>query len=160
MEDVQSQEMPLGAGPPNEEPLERFDDATLTWSPVPAKPSPGLHKFELHGRTVFRLLEDELDWRIADRATGQMHVLRDRDDVLWWHRPPSDPKKPRALSMPLGISLPMLAERAAVSASGMLPQRIGDRLVYLNVDRDIAVTIADALGLVVRVTHDEIDLEV
>jgi hypothetical protein len=148
----------LGAPPPPDEELARFEPGGLRWISVSTASQTGLYRFELHGRKTFRLF-DSGEWYIVDRSEGQLQVLAGRDDVVRWHAPSADGSSPRAMSVHFAVSLPPLVTRAAVSASGLLPLRRGGRLVYINVARDAAATLAENCGLVLSVTNDPISLE-
>lgn len=147
-----------GAPPPPGEALARFAPATLAWTETDEAEQAGLYRFELHGRRVFRLHEDD-DWFIVDRAVGQLRVLAGRDDVVCWHPPSADGRMPRALTVARDVSLPSVAARAAVAASGLLPKKSDQRRAFLNVSRPVAARIADRLGLTLSVARDPIQME-
>lgn len=137
------------AAPPpidDDEDVDFFDANKLAWFPARRQPfAEGLHRYELHGRKVFRLHRG--DWFKVDRAGGQLAVLRDRSDVMWSQRASPDLTTPPALMVNAAISLPALAERAAVSASGLLPHRTAHARVYRNVSPSIAELIGEKLQL-------------
>jgi len=135
----------LASPPPKDETLHRFDPANLQWIRVETRDQPGLYHFELHGRKVFRIQSD--DWYLVDRAIGQLRVLAGRQDLLRWHPASADMTTPRVLRVHAGLSLPALAERALVSASGLLPAPLNGWRVYRNVSPAVAALLAEALGL-------------
>ena len=135
----------LAAAPPTDESLSLFQPKSMTWVPVEHRANPGLYRFELHGRKVFRLLAE--DWYVVDRAEGQLALLKDRDDLLKWYPSSRDMTTPDVLTVNQALSLPPLFERAAVSASGLLPHRAQGRLIYPNVSRSVAERLATRAGL-------------
>ncbi len=136
--------------PPVDEDLHWFDVGRLEWLRTEERSRPGLYRFELHGRRVFRLLED--DWWVVDRSVGQLRVLAGRDDLLRWGSWSSDRSIPRVLGVHNSLSLPPLAERALVGSSGMLPSRRANWRYFLNVPRDSAERLAGQLGIGVRIS--------
>jgi len=134
------------SAPPLDEPLDQFDTHTCNWFEQPNPSIPGLYRFELHQRKEFRLRQDDA-WFHVDRALGQMVVLAGRNDILVWHKLPADMKQPQVLAVRSSVSLPPIAERAAVSASGLLPIWTRDWRAYRNVSVDTASRIASGLGL-------------
>lgn len=147
----------FGAPPPPGEELARFSPRTLAWVDVAEPDQPGLYRFELHGRKTFRLFEE--DWFIVGRSVGQLRVLAGRDDIIRWHPASRDGRRARACTVPEAVSLPPIAARAAVSAAGVLPRRIGGRRAYLNVPRAVAADIAERLGLTLSVAAEPVPME-
>ncbi len=135
----------LAAPPPPDEDLDLFDSTNVEWVRVDLPEGPGLYRYELHGRRVFRLLAD--DWYAVDRAAGQLAILHGRRDVLRWHPSDRENTTPRCASVRRDVSLPALAERALVSSSGLLPRRSGEARTYLNVDPTVADTLGRQLGV-------------
>ena len=140
----------VSSPPMVDEDLQFFEPAELRWQGSDTRDREGLYSFDLYGRRQFRLLRDGT-WRNVDRATGQLSVLRGRDDVVHWHPQSVDCSVPRVLTLPLDLSLPIVAERSAVAASGLLPARVNGRRVYRNVSREDAVRLCNAVGLELRV---------
>ena len=136
----------LAAPPPVGETLRRFDPLSLKWLDVNHRDVAGLYEFELHGRKVYRLLI-EGDWRIADRATGQLQFLQGRPGLIRWHQASPDMSTAEALTVPLEISLTSVAERSLVSACGLLPVLDRGLRIYRNVRQPVASMVADRLGL-------------
>jgi hypothetical protein len=136
----------LASPPPVDEDLELFDATSLGWESVAGRDVDGLYRSEIYGRAVFRVRRDG-DWFVSDRATGQILMLNERDDVIRWRPASGDLRTPRAVIVPRSISLPEVAERAFVSASGLLPEIQGADAVYRNVTRDVARRVAENLGL-------------
>ena len=131
---------------PLEDGLERFDPATGLWREIAGREQEGLYRLDLYGRSTHRLLQGE-NWYSVDRATGQLLVLKGRDDLLFWCKPSPDFRVPSTLEVAEWLQLPPVAERAAVASSGLMPVVYDKRRVYRNVTRSTAVTIADRLGL-------------
>ncbi len=123
--------------PPLDGDLEFFDPERLAWNSVDDREKEGLYRFELHGRQAFRLRQRG-DWFITDRSHGQAILLQGRDDVLVWQRGTGDFRQPRTVRIPTSISLPVVAERALVSASGLLPKIVKRQRIYVNVSRETA----------------------
>ena len=144
------------ARPPVDEPLAWFNPVSLTWEAADRPDLDGVYRFEMHGRYVFRHVEQG-EWFIADRAEGQLRSLAGRDDVIRWHVPSRDGRVPRGMSVAREVSLPALAERAAVAASGFLPRRLGDRRTYSNVSRANAAAIAERLGLRLGISNEPME---
>ena len=136
----------LASPPPVDGDLEHFSLDALDWERVHNRESDGLYRFEMHGRQAFRLRR-EGDWFITDRSQGQAILLRGRDDVLVWQRGTSDLRRPRTVRIPTSISLPIIAERALVSASGLLPKIEKGQRVYVNVSRETADRVSRNLHL-------------
>lgn len=134
----------LASPPPLDGDLEVFDLDRLEWESVDDREAEGLYRFELHGRQAFRLRNGG-DWFITDRSQGQAILLQGRDDVLVWKRGTSDLRQPRTIQIPTSISLPVVAERALVSASGLLPQIKRGQRVYVNVSRETAERVSTNL---------------
>ena len=143
------------APPPADEDVDRFNEERILWAPAPTTFGPGLHRYELHGRKTFRLYLDD-DWFEVDRAVGQLAVLRGRDDVIRHYPASDDYKVPPAMTVHRDVSLPPLAERAAVAASGLLPRRNKSLRIYRNVSSQLAFAIGDALGLVVKASNEHL----
>ncbi len=140
----------MASPPMADEDLQYFEPTNFRWREAPHRDSEGLYSFDLYGRREFRLLQDGA-WHKVDRATGQLTVLAGRDDVVSWHPQSPDCSTPRVLTIPRGLSLPAVAERAAVAACGLLPAVVGDRVAYRNVSRDDAARLCDGIGLELRV---------
>ena len=136
----------LASAPIVDEELEYFDADAISWVPATSRDEQGLYSFDLYGRRDFRLHVDG-DWHKVDRATGQLHELRGRTDVAIWHPQSSDYMTARALVLPVDVSLPAVAERAAVASSGLLPVIQGGKKIYRNVARSTAVRICERVGL-------------
>lgn len=143
------------APPPADEDVDRFDAHHIRWAPTSAPFAPGLHQYELHGRMTFRLHVDD-DWFEVDRAAGQLAVLRGRDDVVRWHPASKSYDAPPILTVNRDVSLPPLAERAAVAASGLLPRRHKHQRIYRNVSSKLALALGDALGLGVKRSNEHL----
>lgn len=145
-----------GAPPPADEDVDLFDEVTLQW--VPAEPpyvDKGLYRYELHGRKTFRLRTDA-DWSIVDRAAGQLAMLAGRSDVIRWHPADRHNRTPRVMTVHAAVTLPPIAERAAVSASGLLPHRHQSKRIYRNVSIHLARRLAEGLGLTLHVEDEPI----
>jgi len=140
----------MASAPMSDEDLQYFEPTDLRWNETPHRDSEGLYSFDLYGRREFRLLKDGV-WHKVDRATGQLSVLAGRGDIVSWHPQSPDCSTPRALTIPKGLSLPVVAERAAVAACGLLPAVVGDRMAYRNVSRDDAARLCGGVGLELRV---------
>lgn len=149
----ESATMQRASAPPFDEELDFFEARSLEWIGEASRELEGLYRFDLHGRTEFRLRDAE-GWRHIDRSVGQMHVLQGRSDVLTWHKPTSDFSQPPVLTLRKGLSLPSVAERACVASSGLLPQLRKDKIVYVNVQRRMAEALADSLGLVLTTANE------
>lgn len=143
----------LSSAPPFDEQLEFFDPVPLRWTESNFRDLDGLYRFELHGRKQFRLLVGD-QWFRVDRSVGQMSLLAARDDILVWHKPTADGSQPSVLAVRAGISLPVLAERAAVAATGLLPKHVRGWTIYQNVNRNTADRIANGLGLRLGFAND------
>ena len=145
------------ASPPMiDEDLRYFEPASLGWDETQHRGREGLYGFDIYGRREFRLLHQGT-WRKVDRATGQLSVLVGRADLVHWHPQSGDCTVPRAMTLPTGLSLPVVAERAAVAACGLLPAVVGDRRIYRNVSREDAARLCDAVGLELRVEKRPLD---
>lgn len=142
--EVSAQDLALGAPPPAGEEVWRFDPSSLTWRVTEDHTSEGLYRFDLLGRKAFRLLL--ADWHIVDLPIGQAIVLAKTSNVIRWHEAPTDGLSPRYMSVDASVSLPLIAERAAVAASGLLPERRRGRRLYANVSRSVAHRVAGQLG--------------
>jgi hypothetical protein len=143
----------LGAPPPLEESLARFDPTTMKWSPCEDRERDGLYEFELHGRREHRMRIDG-DWRIVDRSTGQLLLMAGAVDVLHWHKPAPDMSAPSAFAVPATVGVPQLADRCLSSASGLLPVDHRGLRIYRNVAHDVAEIVATRLGFPLTV-HKE-----
>jgi hypothetical protein len=146
VEVTQISETTLASAPIVDEELQYFDADTISWVPTQSRDEEGLYSFDLHGRRDFRLHVDS-DWHKVDRATGQLHELQGRDDVAIWHPQSRDYMTARALVLPFDVSLPAVAERAAVASSGLLPVIQRGKKIYRNVARSTAVRICEKVGL-------------
>ena len=131
---------------PMEDGLERFDPATGLWEAVAGREDEGLYRLDLYGRSTHRLHKSE-HWYSVDRATGQLLVLKGRNDLLFWCKPSANFRIPSTLEVAEWLRLPPIAERAAVASSGLMPVINDKRRIYRNVTRSTAFTIADRLGL-------------
>jgi hypothetical protein len=138
-------DLPAGAGPMVDDELRRFNIATGLFDPISRADDDGLYQFPRYGSTEYRLATAG-DWRIVNRAEGLAHVLRGRQ-ILGWSKASPDGRTARAMTVPRWFTLPTIAERAAVAATGLLPIDLGSRRAYRNVGREVATTIATALGL-------------
>jgi hypothetical protein len=141
----------LGAPPPADDSLQRLDPLDGAFHATGNRGPEGLYRFDLHGLTEHRLLADG-QWRIVDRATGMAHVLRG-ESIIVWHKASADLRTPRAMTVPRWLTLPEIAARAAVAATGLLPVTVNDRRVYRNVSHENAATIAESLGLTIEAAH-------
>jgi hypothetical protein len=146
VEVVELSDKTLASAPIVDEELRYFDADAISWAPIAARDEDGLYSFDLHGRRDFRLKVGG-DWHKVDRATGQLHELRNRNDVAIWHPQSPDYLTARALVLPFDVSLPAVAERAAVASSGLLPVIQGGKKIYRNVARSTAVRICEKVGL-------------
>lgn len=142
-------ELSLSAAPFGEDAVEILDPLTGRFNKVVTTTAEGLYVYEVHGRPAHRLYI-EGDWRVVDRATGMLHVLRGQP-LMRWHKQSADLTTSRAVTVPSWLPLPAIAERSLVSATGLLPLHQGERRVYRNVTRDVARRIADALGIVLDI---------
>lgn len=142
-------DLSLSATPFGEDEVEMFDPLTGRFNKVATIAAEGLYVYEVHGRPAHRLHIDG-DWRIVDRAAGMLHVLRGQP-LMRWHKQSADLSTARAVTVPSWLALPAIAERSLVSATGLLPVYQGERRVYRNVTRDVALRVADALGLVLDI---------
>ena len=138
-------DLSLSATPFGQDEIEMFDPLTGRFHKVATTVAEGLYVYEVHGRPAHRLHVDG-DWRSVDRATGMLYVLKGQP-LMRWHKQSADLTSARAVTVPAWLALPTIAERSLVSATGLLPLYQGDRRVYLNVTRDVAKRVADALGL-------------
>lgn len=153
---LDSAEGELAAPPPADEEVERFEPQHIMWVPAARPFEDGLHRFELHGRKAFRLRRSG-EWYKVDRAAGQMAALRGRPDVLRWHRASNTYDIPPVMTVHREVSLPPLAERAAVAASGLLPHRYQSHRIYRNITSRVARTLGEAVGLSVGAADDPFD---
>ena len=138
-------DFPIGAAPMAQDKLELFNSSTGYFNHVQSATAEGLYRFELHGRKQFRL-KIEGDWRIVDRANGMLSVLQGQT-IFRWHPPSPKRHVARAVTVPRWLSLPALAERSLVAATGLLPKSEPRRRIYLNVTRETATRIANTLGV-------------
>jgi hypothetical protein len=134
----------LGAPPALEDGLERFDAASSSWVKVDDRERPGLYRMDLHGRNIYRLRREE-NWYRVDRSEGLFLELGRSAPLLRWHPPSSDFRIPSALELPRWLTLPAIAERAAVASSGLLPVRRRGKRLYRNVSRVVATILAERL---------------
>jgi hypothetical protein len=128
--------------PPIEE-ASRFNPKSLTWEGADHR-LPGLYRVDLHGRLVHRRLDEYGNWSEIDLAVGQFLALRERKEPVVRWRPPRD-GAPAQFEVRKELALPLIAERALTLCSGLVPKVEGCWRRYLNVDREIAERIADAL---------------
>ena len=143
----------LGAPPPFEETLRLFNPDSLAWSDTTSRDEPGLYEFELHGRREHRLSVDG-DWRIVDRSTGQLLLLRGRQGLVRWHKPQIDMAEPSAFVVREALAMPQIVERCLASASGLLPVTHRGMRVYRNVSHEVAEELAYRLGCPLEVQND------
>jgi hypothetical protein len=135
------------SAPTLDDELRYFNPCTGEWQQTQSRDANGLYSFDLHGQRDFRF-KTEQDWFHVDRAIGQLLVLQGREDIMGWHPRNPDNRTPRVLTVPSGLSLPPLVERAAVASSGLLPQITESRRVFRNVTRRVAQGITQSVGLV------------
>lgn len=135
----------LAPEPPLDE-ATRFDPDALRWSPEHRR-RPGLYQIDLHGRPVYRRLDEHGNWQAIDRAAGQFLALQDRgprhDPVIRWRPPTRD--RPACFEIRSELALPILAERAMTVNSGLVPMRHAEWRRFLNVPRPLGEQIANAL---------------
>ena len=131
------------ASPPALDEAERFDTATLQWKSEHRREA-GLYRLDLHGRKAHRRLDQSGTWWAADLPIGQFQELHGNPmPVLRWKRPQGE--SPAYLEVRRELSLPLIAERAAVVSSGLLPKPSGDWRRYANVPESIARSLAALL---------------
>jgi hypothetical protein len=136
-------EEPIEFAPePSLEEAQRFDPESLRWVPAVDR-APGLYRVDLHGRPIHRQRLEDGTWLAVDLPVGQFLSIRGKRHVLRWRQPSE--RRPSALEVERGVSLPLIAERAATVSSGLAPQNDGDWRRYLNVPHSIAAGIAEAL---------------
>jgi hypothetical protein len=134
-----------GAAPIEDDELERFDPSSGQFRSLDRAERDGLYRFPRYGRTEHRL-RTEGDWRIVGRAEGLAHVMHGTQ-VIAWSKASADGRTPRAMTVPPWFTLPAIAERAVVSATGLLPVEAGNVRAYRNVSREVSGMIAGGLGL-------------
>ena len=122
---------------------EYFDVTSLEWRSNHGG-QPGLYRLDLHGRKEHRRLDQYGTWSKVDLPIGQFLELRANPmPVLKWRRPHG--KEPSYLEVHGGVSLPLIAERAAVVSSGLVPRKVNEWRRYPNVPESIARSLAHRL---------------
>jgi hypothetical protein len=137
-------EIPLKfASPPALDEAERFDPATLQWRSQHNR-QPGLYRLDLHGRKAHRRLDHAGIWSDVELPVGQFLELHTHSKpLLRWRRPRRGELS--YLEIRRELSLPLVAERAAVISSGVVLEPNGDWRRYPNVPENIAQLIAKRL---------------
>lgn len=131
------------ASPPALDEAEFFDSATLEWNRS-HHGKPGLYRLELHGRKTHRRLDRDGVWTKVDLSLGQFQELQwSQTPVLRWIAPTEN--EPAYLDVRRELSLPLIAERAAVICSGFLPKQVGKWRRYGNVPESIARSLSTLL---------------
>jgi hypothetical protein len=129
-----------------EPPLEEaawFDPAELRWRKDHDR-RPGLYQIDLHNRPVHRWHDANGSWWYVDRAAGQFRALDGRDDpVVRWHR--ATASEPARFEVRRGLALPLVAERALTTCSGLAAVADDRWRCYVNVPRKVAARVATAL---------------
>lgn len=133
--------------PPDGE-VQQFDPEKMLWFDVRSRGSDGLYRFEMHGQKRFRLRRDG-EWYGTDRSAGMTEVLQGRPVLTWC----GGSRKPRSVFIPTSVTLPILAERALVASSGLIPQLENNEIVYRNVSKKVARAITDGLGFDLKVVQ-------
>ncbi|MCY3890460.1 MAG: hypothetical protein OXG50_11260 [bacterium] len=149
-------DLPFAATPFGEDEVKMFDPQTGRFSKVATTTAEGLYTYEVNGRPAHRLHIDG-DWRVVDRATGMLQVLQG-SPLMRWHKATADLTSARAVTIPVWLTLPPVAERSLVSATGLLPIHQGDRRVFRNVSRDVALRLSDALGIVLDIADQPLQI--
>lgn len=119
--------------------LAKFDTSRARWTRVDRLDGRGAYRVGVHGiRYVYR------DAKGMTRQVGHQiaKILAARDEGSRLHR--FDPATSQ-FTAALGVEPPGLFSRAIVSSSGMLPIRQGGRLVYANVDPQVAATVMNKM---------------
>lgn len=133
---------------------EYFDVETLRWNQA-HNGKPGLYRLDLHGRKAHRQMDQDGNWWIVDLPVGQFLELRKVEmATLQWL--PARGKQPSYLRVRRELSLPLVAERAAVISSGLVPSLDGDWRIYPNVPRDIAQQLSELLLAPISITESAI----
>lgn len=149
-------DLPLAATPFGEDEVEMFDPQTGRFSKVTTTTAEGLYTYEVNGKPAYRLHIDS-DWRVVDRATGMLQVLQGLP-LMRWHKASADLTSARAVTIPVWLALPPVAERSLVSATGLLPIHQGERRVFRNVSRDVAQRLSNALGIVLDIADQPLPI--
>jgi hypothetical protein len=119
--------------------LAKFDTSRARWTRVDRLDGRGAYRVGVHGiRYVYR------DAKGTTRQVGHQiaKILAARDEGRRLHG--FDPATGQ-FTAALGVEPPGLFARAIVSSSGMLPIRKGGRLVYANVDPQVAATVMNKM---------------
>ncbi len=119
--------------------LAKFDTLRARWTRVDRLDGRGAYRVGVHGiRYVYR------DPKGTTRQVGHQiaKILAARDEGRRLHG--FDPATGQ-FTAALGVEPPGLFARAIVSSSGMLPIRKGGRLVYANVDPQVAATVMNKM---------------
>ncbi len=140
------------AAPPStlNETLVKLVPTELTWSPITAPLSPGLHRYESAGRK-HHLWFDGGDWRHCRLEAGVWFALRVAgvSAVRWRPYEGQDPASGVGqLFSDWGAPLPDLHRRALVLCSGRSPRFSGQAFTasYENVPRAVAEKVCSTIG--------------
>jgi hypothetical protein len=138
--------MPIHAAPaPPLDEAERFDPDSLRWRKNHDR-GPGLYRIDLHGRPVHRRLDAHGSWWEIDLAAGQFIALAEaKKSVVRWRPADHSKRRPPCFEVRRGLSLPLLAERAACVSSGLEPVRTDKWVSYRNVSQDLAKQLSTLL---------------
>jgi hypothetical protein len=138
----------LDPAPAPREPLERFDVDSARWVHVDSIDEPGAFRTAQNGRLYFFVGPGDLvrgECRVTGPRLAKHLAAATCSRVLV-----SYDRAAKAISVPLGAELPGLYARAAVLASGRVPQRLGRRSVYQGVPEAVAHTLLARLSAAVR----------
>jgi hypothetical protein len=123
-----------------EDNLQFFDPQDMKWKTVDFEIKRGAYRHDLHGVKYFFLLDDWIKSSkayLCDARLAKYFALASE----YWKFFKYD-QESETLQVPIGMELPFLFDRVAVSCSGKTPEKGNGIITYTQIDKDIAEGLA------------------
>jgi hypothetical protein len=137
--------VPVASPPETALERQRWDAGTLQWNPAVGEWQVGLYRYRTAGLRKYRYFTDKSTCYVVEFPVGAyMELQRIGSNLVSY----ASEEVNGVLSAPARVPLPALQARVAALCSGVAPafdQKIG-AVNYLNVPKDMAISIAGSLG--------------
>ena len=129
--------------------FDRFDVRFLKWDRATSDEGPGLYRYDLWGRPLFRFVSSAGTHHAVDLALGvHAEIARHGRNEIHYQADSIN----GTVHVPFAAQLPALQARTAALCTGLMPRLEDRKWAYPNVPRSTAEAIAASLGQKLLVT--------
>jgi hypothetical protein len=120
--------------------LQYFDPGDMKWKAVDSEIRRGSYRHDLNGVKYFFLPNDFIKSSNAYLTDARLTKYLSLAEKYWSFFKYNE--KMQVLQTPIGMELPFLYERVAVSCSGRAPEKANGLTTYTQINKDVAEGLA------------------